>query len=93
MAPLTCDACKMPPFPEDAPLDAATGLPAGWYLRRINGRAYTLCDCCGTIRHFKGGVSTYLQQHLGLPEDARIECADEPGSGLHRTRVRRAKQP
>ena len=60
----------MPPYPADAPREATSGLPAGWVVRRINGRAYTLCDCCGSIRHFKGGVSTYLQEHLGVSEYA-----------------------
>lgn len=86
---LTCEACKMPPYPSDAPLDATSGLPAGWVVRRINGRAYTLCDCCGSIRHFKGGVSTYLQEHLGVSEYAQCEFGDDEGGGLHRNRVKR----
>lgn len=64
---LTCEACKMPPYPADAPLDATSGLPAGWVVRRINGRAYTLCDCCGSIRHFKGGVSTICRSTSAYP--------------------------
>lgn len=88
MAETTCDACKLPPYPADAPVVAETGLPAGWIVRRIAGRTFTLCDCCGNIRHFKGGVSTYLQENLGLAPDARLEAADAPGGGLHRTRVR-----
>lgn len=83
-----CDACKMPPYPADAPLAAETGLPKGWVSRRINGRSYTLCDCCGDIKHFKGGISTYLQEYLGLPERAHVEFDEASGSGLHRTRVR-----
>ncbi len=86
---LICEACKMPPYPEDSPRDAASGLPGGWVVRRINGRAYTLCDCCGSIRHFKGGVSTYLQEHLGVPEHARCDFGDGEGGGLHRNRVKR----
>lgn len=89
MAEKTCDACKMPPYPADTPRDAETGIPRDWTVRRIGGRTFTLCDCCGNIRHFKGGVSTYLQEHLGLGPDARLQGADEPGGGLHRTRVRR----
>ncbi len=84
-----CDACKLPPYPPNAPAMADTGLPAGWVIRQINGRTFTLCDCCGSIRHFRGGISTYLQQCLGLPDDAQCRFDDEAGSGLHRTRVRR----
>lgn len=88
---LVCAACKMAPYPADAPRDDATGLPAGWIVRRINGRAYTLCDCCGSIRHFKGGLSTYLQENLGLPEHAQCEFEEGTGGGLHRNRVRRVR--
>ena len=63
--------------------------PFTWVVRRINERAYILCDCCGSIRHFKGGVSSYLQEHLGVPEYARCDFSDEEGGGLHRNRVRR----
>lgn len=86
---LACEACKMTPYPADAPRDSGTGLPAGWVVRRINGRAYTLCDCCGSIRHFKGGISTYLQENLGVPEYAQCDFGDEEGGGLHRNRSRR----
>lgn len=86
---LVCDACKMAPYPEDMPRDATTGLPQTWLVRRINGRNYTLCDCCGSIRHFKGGISSYLQENLGVPENAQCDFGKEEGSGLHRHRVRR----
>ncbi|MGD9671066.1 MAG: hypothetical protein AB7U75_18815 [Hyphomicrobiaceae bacterium] len=86
---ITCDACKMAPFPADAPRDAATGLPQSWVVRRINGRTYTLCDCCGSIRHFKGGISSYLQESLGVPEYAQCDFGEEEGGGLHRSRLRR----
>ena len=86
---LTCDACKLTPYPADAPRSTETGLPKGWIVRRINGRAYTLCDCCGDILHFKGGVSTYLQEHLGVPEYAHCDFGDEMGGGLFRTRAKR----
>ncbi len=86
---LICDACKLAPYPADAPRHAETGLPKGWVVRRINGRAFTLCDCCGSIKHFKGGISTYLQENLGLPEYAQCEFEEEVGGGLHRLRVRR----
>lgn len=89
MTSLACDACKMPPYPADAAPSAATGLPPGWTVRRIAGRTFTLCECCGSIRHFKGGISTYLQENLGLAPDARFEFEDAPGGGLHRSRIRR----
>lgn len=85
---LTCNACRMAPYPADAPRVPETGLPSGWVVRRINGRTFTLCDCCGDIRHFKGAISSYLQEALGLPEYARCEFDDQAGSGLHRTRNR-----
>lgn len=87
---MICDACKMPPYPEDAPRNPETGLPSGWFRRRISRREFTLCECCGNIRHFKGGISQYLQENLGLPPGAQCEFEDEAGSGLHRTRVRRS---
>ncbi|MDX2289359.1 MAG: hypothetical protein NW217_11130 [Hyphomicrobiaceae bacterium] len=84
----TCDACKLPPYPDEGPMDTVTGLRVGWSVRRISGRSFTLCDCCGNIRHFKGGVSTYLQEALGVSERAVCDFPDIPGGGLHRTRVR-----
>ena len=86
---LVCDACKLTPFPADAPRVAQTGLPNGWIVRRINGRAYTLCDCCGDILHFKGGISTYLQENLGVPEYAVCEFEEQSGGGLFRNRTGR----
>ncbi len=86
---LICDACKMAPYPADTPHNAETGLPDTWVVRRINGRAYTLCDCCGSVRHFKGGISSYLQENLGVPEHAQCDFGEEAGGGLHRHRFRR----
>ncbi|MCB1506432.1 MAG: hypothetical protein KDJ47_15755 [Hyphomicrobiaceae bacterium] len=90
-ADLSCDACKLAPYPVDAERDAESGLPKGWVVRRINGRAYTLCDCCGNIRHFKGGISTYLQENLGVPEYAQCEFEEGAGGGLHRNRLARRR--
>jgi hypothetical protein len=87
MSEIVCDACKLPP-PAGAAL-GDTGLATGWVIRRIDGRSFTLCDCCGSIRHFKGGISAYLQRHLGVNEYAEVDFGDAPGSGLHRHRVRR----
>jgi hypothetical protein len=86
---VTCDACGLPPHGEAA--DAAQGeLPNGWYIRVFGRRRFRLCDCCGSIRHFKGGVSAYLQEALGLAPNAMCDFAasNEPGSGLHRLRIR-----
>lgn len=89
-ATIVCAACRMEPFPADAPRNAETGLPQGWCVRTISGRSYTLCECCGDIRHFKGGVSSYLQENLGVAPSARLDSAESEavGSGLHRVRRR-----
>ncbi|MBU2581609.1 MAG: hypothetical protein KJ622_07810 [Alphaproteobacteria bacterium] len=89
MTDKACDACKLPPFPPEIERDADTGLPTGWFVRRVAGRTFTLCECCGDIRHFKGGVSLYLQENLGLAEHAKCEFDETPGSGLHRMRTAR----
>lgn len=85
MSDVICDACRLPP-PEPVEL-GPDGLVKGWYIRRIAGRTYTLCDCCGSIRHFRGGISAYLQCHLGVGEYAEFELDDVPGGGLHRQRL------
>lgn len=92
---MTCDACRQPPMHvAEAEPEARDGgaLPPGWRIRRIAGRSFTLCDCCGDIRHFKGGISLYLQENLGVGPNAQCDFGDEPGSGLHRARVRRHTQ-
>ena len=83
-----CAACGLPPYPPDRPIDAASGLPTGWVDRRIGSRQYLLCECCGDIRHFKGGISPYLQEHLGVGPNAQCQFGEQPGSGLHKSRVR-----
>lgn len=89
MTALVCDACKLPP-PDAAAASTESGtLAAGWVVRRIDGRTFTLCDCCGSIRQFKGGISAYLQKSLGVSEYAEVEFEDVPGGGLHRQRLRR----
>lgn len=86
---IVCAACGLEPFPADAPRDPATGLPPGWTVRVIQRRKFTLCDCCGDIRQFKGGLSTYLQEALGFGPNARLEFdSTEIGGGLHRLRRR-----
>ncbi len=94
-AELLCDACQLAPYPADAARSPETGLPEGWVRRTIGRRTFTLCDCCGSIRHFKGGVSAYLQETLGIGPEARVDFAasSEPGSGLHRHRKSRGGGP
>lgn len=90
MSEFVCDACKLPPMVSadpEAPFKAGGPVPPGWFVRKIDRRTFTLCDCCGSMHHFKGGVSTYLQEELGLGPYAVLVLDDGPGSGLHRQRV------
>ena len=84
---IICKACKMTPYPPDAPLLPETGLPKGWVTRKINGNVYTLCDCCGDIMHFKGGISAYLQENLGVPEYATCEFDEHASGSFFRNRT------
>jgi hypothetical protein len=88
---VVCDACGLPPYPPDAQRLEETGLPNGWVRRTFGRRTFTLCDCCGSIHHFKDGVSAYLQEALGLAPNASCDFSSsgEPGSGLHRLRIKR----
>lgn len=89
-AVLLCDACGLPPYPEGVPVLPETGLPSGWVNRTFGRRTFTLCDCCGSVHHFKDGLSAYLQEALGLGPNTVCDFASStaPGSGLHRNRVR-----
>lgn len=88
---LVCDACGLPPVAGAADVaPAPDALPAGWVRRKIGRRTFALCDCCGSIHHFKGGISAYLQDALGVGPNAMCDFAQEPGSGLHRLRIDRA---
>ncbi len=45
--------------------DASRGhVPPGWAIRRIGGRALTLCESCGHEGHFVGGLSPTLRDLL-----------------------------
>ena len=68
-----CDACGVKTSEYNDALCESSGLPESWFLRKINDRDYSLCDCCGSFRQFKGGMSPYLQDVLGLGVDARCE--------------------
>ena len=90
---LVCDACGLPPYPEGAPSSPDTGLPSGWVRRTFGRRTFTLCDCCGSVHHFKDGVSAYLQEALGLGPNAVCDFTKDttPGSGMHRNRIKAQK--
>ncbi len=72
-----CDACKTACTIEvSGPTELKDALPKGWRPRRIDGRVYILCDICGNIRQFKGGLSPYLQERLNLPFNVSIETPE-----------------
>ena len=72
-----CDACKSEcSFDVCGPTDLKDALPKGWRPRRLDGRVYILCDICGNIRQFKGGLSPYLQELLELPPYVTIEIPE-----------------
>lgn len=89
MTELVCDACKLPPHPPEAERNSETGLPSGWFVRRVGERSFTLCECCGDIRQFKGGVSVYLQEYLGLGPHAQLHLDDMPFGSRRRERAAR----
>lgn len=65
---ICCDACQAPcEVTVTGPTLLKRALPRGWRPRRIDGRVYILCDICGNLRQFVGGLSPYLQDRLGLP--------------------------
>ena len=86
-----CEACKSELVCKcDEEVNLKTSLPHQWHRRCIDERDYVLCDVCGNIRHFKGGVSAYLTECLGLPETARADVSDEiAASPRSRKRPRR----
>ena len=92
---LVCDACGLPPFEDGAVQQTGEALPRGWVRRTIGKRTFTLCDCCGDVRHFRGSVSAYLQEALGVNANAVVDfsATSEPGSGLHRHRIKPTDPP
>ncbi|MCB1519943.1 MAG: hypothetical protein KDJ37_05125 [Hyphomicrobiaceae bacterium] len=64
---ICCDACRTEiKITVTTPTLLKNALPRGWRPRRIDGRVYVLCDICGNLRQFVGGLSPYLQDRLGL---------------------------
>jgi len=75
---IQCDACKMEiELSASGPTDLKSAMPKGWRPRRIDGHVYNLCDVCGNIRHFCGGLSAYLQDRLGLPNHVEFDHPEE----------------
>lgn len=74
---IACDSCKAEcALHVTGPTLLRRTLPRGWRPRRIDGRVYILCDICGNLRQFVGGLSPYLQQRLGLPPNVEIETPE-----------------
>ncbi len=86
-----CDACKVEQNCEtEDEINPETALPHKWYKRCIEEHDYILCDVCGNIRHFKGGVSAYLTETLNLPAHARADVSAEVAVNIRgRRRPRR----
>ncbi len=72
-----CDACKQEAvldMPSNGPVAVKDTLP-----RRIDGHVYILCDICGNLKQFVGGLSPYLQELLNLPFHAEFETPEYDG--------------
>lgn len=72
-----CRACGCEGESEGDQQAGAPGLPAGWFSRCIDDVDYVLCDVCGSVGHFRGGVSAYLLDTLQLDEGARCDVSAE----------------
>ncbi len=78
MMKVKCDACEQEvDLVIEGPTDLKTAMPKGWRPRRIDGHVYNLCDVCGNIRHFCGGLSAYLQDRLNLPNHVEFDHPEE----------------
>ena len=75
---IQCDACKQEcEITTTGPTDLKVAMPKGWRPRRIDNHVYNLCDVCGNIRHFCGGLSAYLQDRLDLPNHVEFDQPEE----------------
>ena len=85
---VTCDSCQTEcEITVHGPTLLRRALPKGWRPRRIDGRVYVLCDICGNLRQFVGGLSPYLASRLNLPSNVAIEFpeyTDLPDAWLER---------
>jgi len=74
---ICCEACEAScELTVEGPTLLKRALPRGWRPRRIDGRVYVLCEVCGNLRQFVGGLSPYLQDRLGLPGNVEFETPE-----------------
>ncbi len=79
---ICCDACKQEAtldMPKNGPVAVKDTLPRRWRPRRIDGQVYILCDICGNLNQFVGGLSAYLQELLDLPFNVEFETPEYDG--------------
>jgi tRNA 2-thiouridine synthesizing protein E len=88
---VVCDSCKIEcDLTVQGPTLLRRALPKGWRPRRIDGRMYILCDVCGNLRQFVGGLSPYLAGQLDVAPNVSIEFPEYtelPDAWLNRTSV------
>ena len=90
MTKYQCEACKIElECAGEGEINFETNVPHRWHVRVIDDRRYILCDVCGNIRQFKGGVSAYLCDCLSLGPDARCDVSAE----VEQMASRRYKSP
>ena len=71
---ISCDACGTTgELHASGPTRLKDAMPRHWRPRRIDGRVYNLCDICGHISHFSGGLSAYLQELLQLQPNVEFD--------------------
>ena len=74
---ITCDACGTKgKLTATGPVDLKDAMPKHWRPRRIDGRVYNLCDICGNLSQFSGGLSAYLQELLSLPSNVEFDVPE-----------------
>jgi tRNA 2-thiouridine synthesizing protein E len=74
---VACAACRAEvSLAVSGPTLLRRALPRGWRPRRLDGRVFILCDICGNLRQFVGGLSPYLQDRLGLASNVSIELPE-----------------
>lgn len=92
---VTCEACGIEcEVKVQGPTLLRRALPKGWRPRCIDGKTFVLCDVCGNLRQFVGGLSPYLSARLNLPSNVSIEFpeyTEMPDAWLNRTGPARQK--